>query len=207
MFNSMTKFFSDKKKQLLIGKGYALEDIRKRKFIKIAQNESSRKGHTFVFGTTRVGKTRLAQNCITQDILDGKNIVVIDPKVDNELFSDIYATAKKAGREQQLMLLTTIYPEYSAKLNALANFFIPDEVIQNVMAGVPADDEFFWNYAYEIVSVIVRSLLLLKKKKEITFHEISLYVSYLKIQELIEKISARFDTQEAEKIVVLEKAL
>ena len=39
-------------------------------------------GHTLVLGTTRVGKTRLAELLINQDIRRGDVVIVFDPKTD-----------------------------------------------------------------------------------------------------------------------------
>ena len=44
-----------------------------------------RVGHTLVLGTTRVGKTRLAEILITQDIRRGDVVIVFDPKGDADL--------------------------------------------------------------------------------------------------------------------------
>jgi conjugal transfer pilus assembly protein TraD len=196
-------FKKKKKNSLFIGKGFALDDIKKENFIDIRQEDGSRKGHTFVFGTTRVGKTRLAENCILQDIAAGKNVVVIDPKVDVELFSSIYRATVAADRTDDLMLLTTLYPEYSIHLNVLANYFLEDEVINHVMAGVPADDEFFYNYAYEVTSVIVRSLIKIKKETSqdttITFDEISRFVSYSQVKWLLTQLD-EFNDEDTNKI-------
>jgi hypothetical protein len=46
---------------------------------------SERVGHTLVLGTTRVGKTRLAELLITQDIRRGEVVIVFDPKGDASL--------------------------------------------------------------------------------------------------------------------------
>lgn len=190
-------------KDFHIGKGYPIKEFRNSKLVDIVQKQDSRKGHTFVFGTTRVGKTRLAENGILQDIKAGHNVVIIDPKVDSDLFSSIYKACLEADRIQDLMLLTTLYPEYSVKLNPLANFFLEDEVINHVMAGVPADDEFFWNYAYEITSIVVRSLIKLKKHSRqeltITFDEISRHVSFSEVKKLLERME-QFDDDDSKKI-------
>ncbi len=187
----------------MIGKGFSLEDTKQEHFTDIIQDESSRKGHTFVFGTTRVGKTRLAENGIIQDIKSMKNIVIIDPKVDVDLLSSVYKAAKDANRENDFMLMTSLYPEYSVRINVLSNYYLPDEIINHVMAGVPADDEFFYNYAYEITSVIVRSLIKIKKETKqepvLTFNEISNYVSFSKVQKLREKMQ-EFDDEDSIKI-------
>ncbi|MEQ8494722.1 MAG: type IV secretion system DNA-binding domain-containing protein, partial [Gammaproteobacteria bacterium] len=57
-----------------------------------------RVGHTLVLGTTRVGKTRLAEILITQDIRRGDVVIVFDPKGDADLLRRVYAEAKRAGR-------------------------------------------------------------------------------------------------------------
>ncbi|HCM2532408.1 TPA: conjugative coupling factor TraD, PFGI-1 class, partial [Salmonella enterica subsp. enterica serovar Typhimurium var. monophasic 4,[5],12:i:-] len=44
-----------------------------------------RVGHTIVYGTTRVGKTRLAELLVTQDIRRGEVTIVFDPKGDADL--------------------------------------------------------------------------------------------------------------------------
>ena len=197
----------DTKTPLSIGKGYVLGD-KEKKFVDIVQKQDNRKGHTFVFGTTRVGKTRLAENCITQDILAGRNIFVIDPKVDNELFSKIYSVAKECGREHDIIYVSTIFPQYSAKLNILSYYFLEDEIISHVMSGVPAEDEFFYNYAYEIVSIIVRGIIAFKKLKNIstdlTLNEISGYVSFQKIKKLRDDLNDYKDHHEdIERIIIL----
>ncbi|MGD9730115.1 MAG: conjugative coupling factor TraD, PFGI-1 class, partial [Nitrospiraceae bacterium] len=63
-----------------------------------------RVGHTLVLGTTRVGKTRLAELFITQDIRrktqgDHEVVIVFDPKGDADLLKRVYVEAKRAGRE------------------------------------------------------------------------------------------------------------
>jgi hypothetical protein len=59
---------------------------------------ADRVGHTLVLGTTRVGKTRLAELLITQDIRRGEVVIVFDPKGDIDLLRRIYAEAERAGR-------------------------------------------------------------------------------------------------------------
>ena len=97
MFNFLKK---KKETGLHIGKGYALDDYTKQNFLDIFQKDANRRGHTMVFGTTRVGKTRLVENGLIQDIRSGKNVVIIDPKIDIELFSRVFEIASSCGREQ-----------------------------------------------------------------------------------------------------------
>src|SRR3546814_5201100 len=65
-----------------------------------------RVGHSLVLGTTRVGKTRLAELFITQDIRrknsagEHEVVIVFDPKGDADLLKRMYVEAKRAGRER-----------------------------------------------------------------------------------------------------------
>jgi hypothetical protein len=78
--------------------------------------DSFRKGHFWCFGTTRVGKTRLMEHVLEQDIRKGYSVVVIDPKGDIDLFSKITHLARDTKRLKDLMLITPIFPDYSAIL-------------------------------------------------------------------------------------------
>jgi len=81
-----------------------------------------RKGHFWCFGTTRVGKTRVMEHIIEQDIKKGYSVVAIDPKGDIDLFSKITELAIDTGRQHDLMLITPIFPEYSAILDPLSSY-------------------------------------------------------------------------------------
>jgi hypothetical protein len=175
-------------KELLIGKGFPLSDTHRKKLIDIYLLQSSRKGHVFIFGTTRVGKTRLIEGTIIQDIKSGKNIVIIDPKIDGDLFSSVYTACIEAGRKDDLLFVSSVHPELSTKIGPLAYFYMEEELVNHIMSGVPTDDEFFYNYAFQIATFLVRSLVSLKResgvKVEIDFDEIDNYCSFDKIKEL-----------------------
>ena len=68
----------------ILGKGVNLADRSKDIFITIPDQERS--GHLGCFGTTRIGKTRLMESVIEQDIRKGYNVAIIDPKGDIDLF-------------------------------------------------------------------------------------------------------------------------
>lgn len=107
----MFNFFKKKKEQgIHIGKGYSLDDYTKQNFVDIFQKDGNRRGHTMVFGTTRVGKTRLVENGLIQDIENGKNVVIIDPKIDIELFSRVFEIASGCGRENEITLINSLTP-------------------------------------------------------------------------------------------------
>ncbi|MCP5024026.1 MAG: type IV secretion system DNA-binding domain-containing protein, partial [bacterium] len=80
-----------------------------------------RVGHTLVLGTTRVGKTRLAELFLTQDIRRGDVVIVFDPKGDAGLLRRVYAEAKRAGRAKEFYMFHLGFPEVSARYNAIGN--------------------------------------------------------------------------------------
>jgi len=186
---SFLNFFKKKKEDYtIIGKGFALNDIKKESFVDIKLEDKNRVNHMFVFGAPGVGKTRLLENIIEQDIPKGESVVIIDPKGDIDLFSKVYQVALNSKRKDDLMLLTNIYPEFSIKINPLQHYYMIDEVIDHIMAGVPAGDDFFYNVAKETTTAIVRSRILLRKftksNEPLNFQEISSYCYYEGLEQL-----------------------
>ena len=66
---------------------------------------SDRVGHTLVLGTTRVGKTRLAEVLITQDIHRGEIVIVFDPKGDPRACEADLDGSEARGTRARLLLL------------------------------------------------------------------------------------------------------
>ncbi|RMG70894.1 MAG: conjugal transfer protein TraG, partial [Nitrospirae bacterium] len=148
----------------LLGRGYSFAKPSKK--INIELPDSYRKGHFWCFGTTRVGKTRIMENMVEQDIKKGYNVVVLDPKGDNDLFSKIVQVAFQTKRIEDLILITPVYPQYSAIVDPLAYYFLPEELVGHIVSGVSVgsgDAQFFFNIAYEISLVIVQALILIAK--------------------------------------------
>jgi len=195
---------------ILIGKGFTIDDIKKENLIEIRQKNSNRKGHTLVFGTTRVGKTRLVENMAEQDIEYGHNVVIFDPKLDVDLFSNIYSTAVENNRKEDFILLSTVFPDFSIQINPLSHFFMVEEIVNNIMSGVPADDQFFYDTAFRLASVIIRSIIYTKQQENmpltITYKEIAHYSSHEKLSELRDAMS-QYNDKEANLIVSLADAV
>lgn len=204
MFNFIKFFKKDNTNGIHIGKGYALDDHEKLHFVDIFQNDANRRGHTMVFGTTRVGKTRLVENGIRQDIQNGKNVVIIDPKIDVELFSRVYEVALGCNRENQIILINTLSPDMSAKINPLTNFHTPEEPISHIMSTVPSTDEFFYNVAYDTTTVIVRGLIKIRIAEGMdqffNLNDFMKWLPYSKFQELKDRLTS-FKDNDSELLV------
>ena len=119
-----------------------------------------RVGHTLVLGTTRVGKTRLAEILITQDIHRGDNaVIVFDPKGDAELLRRMYLEAKRAGRLDKFYVFHLGHPNISARYNPVGDFSRITEVASRISRQLPGEGqsaafrEFVWRY----VNVIAKA--------------------------------------------------
>src|SRR6266568_2686606 len=124
--------------------------------------DSYRKRHMFVFGTTGVGKTRLCENLIEQDINKGYSVVYFDPKGDQQIFTKIFDVARKSGRLDELMLVTPIFPEYSSVVDPMAFYFMIDELVGHIISGIQGGKEpFYRNIAKEITTAVITANILL----------------------------------------------
>ncbi len=171
-----------------IGKGIDL-DGKPDQLIDINIPDSARKGHLACFGSTRVGKTKIIEHMISQDIAKGYSVMLVDPKSDPELFSRVVEMAKKYGREKDLSLVTPIYPQYSAIVDPMSHHYMLEELVSHVVSGIKAKEEFFVNVAYETTLAIVQSLLLFQASghnsaEHINFEAIKKRCSYNGLQEL-----------------------
>lgn len=200
-------FKKDKKPYTSIGIGFKLSDKKKKKLYEVNLLDENRTGHLFVFATTQVGKTRLVEWMTEQDILKGKNVVIIDPKMDWGLFSKVYQSCLRADREDDFMFLSPIFPQYSVKINPLSHWYMPEEPISHIMAGVPTDDDFFYNVALDATTFIVRAILLKNRatgnNAPLRFKDIAEKASYKGITSLKNEIEAIEDDSEKEALITL----
>jgi len=166
--------------------------------------DSYRKGHFWCFGTTRVGKTRVMEHIIEQDVRKGYSVVAIDPKGDIDLFSKITQLAIDTGRHRDLMLITPIFPQYSAILDPLSSYYMPEELVAHITAGVAVGREpYFFGVAYEVSLVVVQALIMLAevagRKPSFNLNDIKNHISHQDLERLKEKIDY-IETLEAEQL-------
>jgi hypothetical protein len=134
--------------------------------------------HVLCLGATGSGKTKLMAYMIMQDILMGNNVCVLNPKSDplgrdetrsgHELLSYIIEACLISGRLNEFILFTPLFPEVSCEFNPLRYYFREDELIEHVVSGVKAREQFFENVAYEDATSIILSLILLDLVKNKT---------------------------------------
>lgn len=141
--------------------------------------QSIRVGHTFVVGTTRVGKTRLASILINQDIRNGDAIIVVDPKGDLELVRDMYSACNAAGRLDDFRIVHLGFPELSACYNPLKHFDQVSEVATRITDAIAAEGEGkqFAAFAWKYVNIV--AICLEEMRQPITYKSIAFYISRL----------------------------
>lgn len=187
---------------IVVGKGIDIQDkFPKIKDIKILDKNLS--GHFFLFGTTGAGKTKFMETMIVQNIQKGNSVVCLDPKGDIELFSKIIQTAFETGREDDLCLITPIYTDYSAKVDPLYYYAMPEEIVSHVVAGIQSNEQYFIDIAYKTALMIIKALLLLKKhghpEIHINFNAIYNECSFDAIKDLLRRVD-RIKSGEAEEV-------
>ena len=141
---------------------------------------SGREGHTLVKGTTGVGKTRLAEILISQDIHRGDDVViVIDPKGDADLMKRVVAEAHRTGRQNALYLFHLGYPEISARYNPVGNFSRITEVASRIRNQLPSEGQSaaFREFAWRFTNIIGRALVALGRRPD--YPQIIRYVNQI----------------------------
>jgi conjugative coupling factor TraD (TOL family) len=148
-----------------------------------------RVGHSLVLGTTRVGKTRLAELFITQDIRrknakgEHEVVIVFDPKGDADLLKRMYVEAKRAGREGEFYVFHLGWPDISARYNAVGRFGRISEVASRIAGQLSGEGNSaaFREFAWRFVNIIARALVELGQRPD-----------YLLIQRHVINIDALF---------------
>ena len=138
-----------------------------------------RVGHTLVLGTTRVGKTRLAELLITQDIRRGEVVIVFDPKGDLDLLRRMWAEAERAGRLDRFHFFHLGYPDISERYNPVGEFGRITEVASRTTAPLPdqGNSAAFKEFAWRFTNVIAQALVGLGRKPDLK--SIARYVTHI----------------------------
>lgn len=129
-----------------------------------------RVAHTLVLGTTRVGKTRLAELLVTQDIRRGEVVVVFDPKGDTELLARMWAECKRAGRLDQFHIFHLGFPEISERYNPVGSFGRVTEVASRIAGQLPGsgNSATFKEFAWRFTNIVANALVALGRRPDYT---------------------------------------
>lgn len=147
---------------------------------------SARAGHTLVLGTTGVGKTRLAELIVTQDIRRGDVVLMFDPKGDADMLMRMYIEALRSGREDEFYIIHLGYPDQSGRYSPVGRFGRITEVATRVAGQLDGggNSAAFKQFAWRFVNIIARALDALGRKPDMASIQRyvtaidELYVSY-----------------------------
>lgn len=122
----------------------------------IWEDLGERVGHKVVLGTTRVGKTRLAETMIVQDIKRGDVTIVFDPKGDADLLTRMYVESEKAGRTFYMFHLG--FPEHSCRYNPIGDYGRITEVATRIANQLPSEGQSaaFRDFVWRFVNVLTK---------------------------------------------------
>jgi conjugative coupling factor TraD (TOL family) len=170
---------------------------------------TERVGHTLVLGTTRVGKTRLAELLLIQDISRGEVCITFDPKGDAELLKRMYLEARRAGRDREFYVFHLGWPEASARYNAVGRFGRISEVATRIAGQLSGEGNSaaFREFAWRFVNIIARALVELGQRPDyllIQRHVINIDALFM---EYAQHYFAKADSKAWETIVQIEGRL
>ncbi len=140
-------------------------------------NIGERVGHKLVLGTTRVGKTRLLEILVSQDIRRGDIVIVFDPKGDVDLLRRMHGEAKRAGRLDQFHVFHLGFPDISERYNPIGDFARITEVASRISTQLPSEGNSaaFREFAWRFTNIVARALVGLGRRPD--YNTIARYVT------------------------------
>ena len=136
-----------------------------------------RVGHKLVLGTTRVGKTRLLEILVSQDIRRGDIVIVFDPKGDIDLLRRMHAEAKRANRLDEFHIFHLGFPDISERYNPVGDFARITEVASRISSQLPSEGNSaaFREFAWRFTNIVARALVGLGRRPD--YNTIARYVT------------------------------
>ena len=127
-----------------------------------------RTGHTLVLGTTQVGKTRMLEVAVAQDIRRGEAVVVFDPKGDADLLRAVHDACRMSDRADDFLLFHLGYPELSSRYNGVGQFHRITEVATRVSGQVSGEgaSAVFREFVWRFVNVVARAVVALGQRPD-----------------------------------------
>lgn len=114
--------------------------------------------------------TRLFDLLITQRILAGESVVVLDPKGDKELRENMKRACEFMGDPDKFISFHPGFPHESVRLDPLANFSRPTELASRIAALIATSSggEVFKDFGQMAMNNIIQGLLLIDARPSLT---------------------------------------
>ncbi len=111
------------------------------KDIDLTVTEKTLEGGTLLVGTTQAGKGVMLNVLVTQAVLKGDPVIILDPKNSSRLRGAVAAAAALARREAPL-ILDPSHAAMSVRLNPLASYGRPSELAGRITAAITEEGPF-----------------------------------------------------------------
>ena len=149
-------------------------------------------GHTLMVGTTGSGKTRLLDILISQAIMRGEAVFIIDPKGDKELRDNASRICEKMGEPDRFVFFSPAFPNESARINPLRNWNRPTEIASRIATLIASESENdpFVAFSWMALNNIINGLLAINEKP--TLVKIRRYLEGDPAPLLIQSLRAHF---------------
>jgi conjugal transfer pilus assembly protein TraD len=170
-WSSVVGFESTVKKVARIAKGEKKETKRigatwihglEPKEKKLVQDLGHTEGHTLIVGTTGAGKTRMFDIMISQAILRGEAVIIIDPKGDKEMRDNARKVCEAMGEPERFISFHPAFPEESVRIDPLRNFTRVTEIASRLAALIPSEAgaDPFKSFAWQALNNIAQGLVM-----------------------------------------------
>lgn len=133
-------------------------------------------GHTLIIGTTGSGKTRAFDLLITQAILRGECVIIIDPKGDKEMMMNAKRACDAMGQSDRFVKFHPAFPNESCRINPLANYTRVTELASRIAALMQTESgsdpfkAFSWqalNNVAQALHIIEETITLIKMRRNL----------------------------------------
>jgi len=123
-------------------------------------------GHMLIVGVTGAGKTRTFDLLVTQAVLRGEAVLIIDPKGDRDLRDTAQRACVLAGTPARFVHFHPAFPAQSVRIDPLHSFNRATELASRVAALIPSEtgNDPFKSFGQMALSNVVQGLLAVEER-------------------------------------------